>query len=298
MTTNRYALVALALVSSSSRSRYVKEASAVASEEDLRSLVANADINVDHELVMRVLQRDSVTWHVIWTELPRSYFIDKALLTQEVIATQEIYSVDGNMVRKHTSHTREIASPEKQEVLSLEFWTDGHLSQNEELELRDAIEALIHGSLKIGQAFAPIRGSFLQTFQLIGLSRYVSNVVANLRSAFSTVATNQNAEAVLKLSKIIENHANIVIRFEDVVAIKITRNKVAHVLIEKMSPAVEAAVARDSGILRRPLDLLELFEKGADVVPLRRAKPSGDAAAAHLPGDPGTAANEAARRAP
>lgn len=161
--------------------------------------------------------------------------------TANQTAVGEILSIDGNTVRKLGTRNIRRFAPPSQERFLLEFWTDDYLTKEEEAELREAVEALIRDSFKLEQVREPMRGSFYQAFQLAGVRKYFSTLLANLRSAFGATVTNQNAEVVLKLSKIVEKHQNVVVRVDDIVAIKFTRNKQSYVLIEVIHTLIQTA---------------------------------------------------------
>jgi hypothetical protein len=213
--------------------------------------------------------------------------------TANQTAVGEILSIDGNTVQKlGTRNIRRLALPSQERFL-LEFWTDDYLSKEEEAELRESVEALIRDSFKLEQVQEPMRGSFYQAFQLAGVRKYFSTLLANLRSAFGVTVTNQNAEVVLKLSKIVEKHQNVVVRVDDIVAIKFTRNKQSYVLIEVIPPHLKEALALDPSLVSNPARIYDLFQSPENVVslPSRPATPS----LPPVPEDPTTATEPAGK---
>lgn len=197
-------------------------------------------------------------------------------LTENQIESGEILSTDGNTVRKHgTRNIWRFTRPSEEEFI-LEFWTDDHFSKEEETELREAVEALIRDSFKLEQVQEPVRGSFYQAFKLAGIRMYFSTLLANLRSAFGVTVTNQNAEIVLKLSKIVAKHQNVVVRVDDIVAIKFTRNKQSYVLIEIIPPHLKEALALNPSLVSNPAKIYDLFHSPENVIslPSRTVPPS------------------------
>ena len=61
----------------------------------------------------------------------------------------------------------------------------------------------------------PIRGSFLQAFKFIDRAAYISKLIGNLRRAFEGTVNKQDADVLAKLSKVLERHANVVIRSDN-----------------------------------------------------------------------------------
>jgi len=213
--------------------------------------------------------------------------------TANQTAVGEILSIDGNTVRKlGTRNTRRFARPSQERFL-FEFWTDDDLSKEEEAELRDAVEALIHDSFKLEQVQEPVRGSFYQAFKLVGVRKYFSTILANLRSAFGVTVTNKNAEVVLKLSKIIAKHQNVVVRVDDIVAIKFMRNKQSYVLIEVIPPHLKEALSLNPSLVSNPAKIYDLFQSPENIIsfPERSATPSLPSA----PEDPTTATEPASK---
>lgn len=203
------------------------------------------------------------------------------------IVTGETYSIDGSTVRKHGTQNLKRRTPPLPESVVFEFWTDDCLTPNEEVELREAVELLLEGAFKIENIQEPVRGSFYQLFKIRGLRKYLSSVFANLQSAFSAAVTNQNAEAILKFSKIIEKHENIVVHAEDIIAIKFTRDRQSYVLIERVPPHLKEALARDQTLRTNPSKIYDLFHCPDNVVPLpmRPAIPAPTDVAETLPVD-------------
>lgn len=244
--------------------RYLEKALGVTTREELIFFIEILSNELDTEAHERL------------TEAAQSFLdIPEMLETknidlEEMFSTAEIYSSDGNTVRRHNAQSREMRLSEVPEKFNLEFWTDDNLSPEEEAELHDAIASFVNGSFKIERIDLPIRRSFFQIFRLSGFRRYIKDVAANLKTAFSTVATNQNAEAIKKLSDIIAKHNNIIIRIDDIVAIKFTKNKQTHVLIEKMPPFISEAVNRNPHLLRSPQELYNLFNNIDNVVAFKR----------------------------
>lgn len=262
---NIYNQIALRLVYSQKfEQKYINAARQVTTKSQLTYFIGQ----LSNELGSAVLP------HIL--RIKKRYSLKLRMLdlnAEEIFSSADIYSFDGNTVRKHSAQSRAYKPAMAPEKFNLEFWTDGDLSPEEEVELREAISCLVSGTFKIDHIELAIRGSFFQVFRLLGFRKYIKDVTANLKTAFSTVATNQNAEAIERFSKIIEKHHNIIVRIDDIVAVKFTKNKQTHVLIEKMTPLISEAVNRNPSLLRNPQELYNLFRNIDNVIEFKPHAP-------------------------
>jgi hypothetical protein len=184
-----------------------------------------------------------------------------AMSLEQVEALNVQISIDGNTVRTIGGRSR-VHKATQGPTIPVEIWLSDTVSEVEALQLQAALtDVLIEADLEFVDSHEPIHGSYYQLLKYVGslATDYGRTLVANLKSAFGQTALNAELESVGRLSEIVAKHDNVCIRIGNIVAVKVTRQTEAHVIILELRPALAAALAAEPALVRNPDRLYDLL---------------------------------------
>jgi hypothetical protein len=206
------------------------------------------------------------------------------------VGSIDIYNYDGNTVRKLSSAGITNRKAEQNEQLSeipIVIWLSGNVDAEDQKVLEEAVNVLASEDLleREDASFVystPVRGSYFQTIRLVGhFKRYGKSVVANLLSAFESLAMRHNIDAVDRLSQILHKHDSAVIHVGSSLAVKVTRQrKTFTIILHVMPDYLKKALADDPQLVTRADRLYDLIQSTERVTRLSlMAEPKKKAAA-------------------
>jgi hypothetical protein len=186
-----------------------------------------------------------------------------SLATQEELATQDLFSLDGNVIRKLSGSSLQLKTDFKDE-LPVVIWLSEGVPPGRESMVEEALtEFLSRLDITPISADKPRIGSFSQAFKFAikAGQKYSKRLIANLHTAFGATADGQKVDLHLKLSTILSQSSHSVLSVGDVLAVKTTIDGETYVAIAEISPAVKAKLASDPSLLANPKELYWLIKE-------------------------------------
>lgn len=208
-------------------------------------------------------------------------FLVRSSLRESLLnySTSDLVSIEGNTVRKigGKSTTTSKKREELPKEIAFEIWLSGNVDDNEEVALHNnLVELMKEFDISFESEGVPIRGSFYNIYKFLGKLISSSRLIANLKTHFGAMAANSQSDVVAKLYKLVENHDSAVIRVGQLIIVKVTKNGKSHICVTDVSPSLENMLNIDSGLIRRPKDLLEHIQNPKNVVQLGASKSKND----------------------
>lgn len=147
-------------------------------------------------------------------KLERNTFTISEFLSEEVSDNSNELSIPSLFIQEQTD-----------KIVVFEIWVSGDVDEDSELVLRRQILDLMSGSnLYLFGEEEPIRGSYYKKLLFLGKIISSYKLIANLKSHFGSMATRSKIDAYSELYKMLAEQDSAVLRCDNFLAIKITRN--------------------------------------------------------------------------
>jgi hypothetical protein len=187
------------------------------------------------------------------------------------ISVNETPVIDGNTVRKAGSIVGENKRTTESRDFEIELYVaDAYEPISIKKTLEDLSDLISSGGGRVYNSGIPIKRSYYQKFLVGATKGFVKNIILNLITALRSVAIGQEADVAKKLSKILERHQNIVVRLDQLIAIKVTKNRQYRVFIEVITADMKERLNKNQNLIYNPEILLEELTNPRKILPFTK----------------------------